>query len=402
MKKLLGIIILGLLWCNVSLASTYSLPERTGKENFIYNLWIKNYNNFKKNFVSEVHDYCSDQIVAGAGAHQFLDNARCEYRAGVDLANRFSIHTDPLKNILHRWHQNLFSLSKTVAIALVRCRNNNCDRQVIDAYLKKKYNLANRLFKDLDREIQKKASRENANYLTKKKKGPNIDDHEILAASSGTGFFISKAGHIVTNYHVIEDCKDIKTFYKSKEFITKTLAVDKINDLAIIKAELNPKKFYNVANNDPELLQNVIIAGYPLGKRVSAAIKTSKGSITALAGYGDNYSEFQTDAALNPGNSGGPIIDEKGNVVGVAVAAYGKEEGVESFNFGIKVSILKNFAKANKINLSSQSYFSVDNKSLSDLINEGTIYLECWMTGATLKSLMKKKKSRKAFYSKYK
>ena len=78
------------------------------------------------------------------------------------------------------------------------------------------------------------------------------------------------------------------------------------------------------------------------------------------------------------------------------------KEGVESFNFGIKVSILKNFAKANKINLSSQSYFSLGNKSLSDLINEGTIYLECWMTGATLKRLMKKEKSRKAFYSKYK
>ena len=101
-----------------------------------------------------------------------------------------------------------------------------------------------------------------------------------------------------------------------------------MNDLAIIKTNMNPEKVFSIETEDASLLEDVIIAGYPLGKKVSASIKTSKGSVTALAGYGDNFSEFQTDAAMNKGNSGGPIINQKGNIVGVAVAAYGKKQGV--------------------------------------------------------------------------
>ena len=88
------------------------------------------------------------------------------------------------------------------------------------------------------------------------------------------------------------------------------------------------------------LLEDIIIAGYPLGKEISASIKTFKGSVTSLSGYGDNFSNFQIDASLNSGNSGGPIIDKKGNIVGVAVAKW-VEEGVEGFNFGVKSSTLK-------------------------------------------------------------
>ena len=84
------------------------------------------------------------------------------------------------------------------------------------------------------------------------------------------------------------------------------------------------------------MLEDVIVAGYPLGKKVSSAIKTHKGVVTSLAGAGDNYSNFQTDATINQGNSGGPIMNQKGNIVGIAVATW-VEEGVQEFTLELNL-----------------------------------------------------------------
>ena len=237
----------------------------------------------------------------------------------------------------------------------------------------------------------------------KQKPKTSPDDNKIVAAASGTGFFVSRTGHIISNHHVIEGCDTTKLTFKGKEVVADVLAVDKMNDLAILKANLIPNQVYSVATEDAALLEDIIIAGYPLGKKVSAAIKTSKGSITALAGYGDNYSEFQTDAALNQGNSGGPIMNQKGNVVGVAVANYGKKAGVESFNFGIKSSTLKTFASANGLTFLPPNNRDLSNKDLGKLITDGTVYLECFMTVAKIKRMIAEEaNNRKAFFSEFK
>jgi len=248
------------------------------------------------------------------------------------------------------------------------------------------------------------AIQENTKYLAsidkeKNDKGIDIPDNEIVAASSGTGFLISKQGHMVTNYHVIEGCSEIKAIYNGNEFLSKVLAVDKVNDLAIIKAEIKSQKAYSISNEDGQLLEEVIVAGYPLGKKISASIKATSGTVTALAGLGDNYAEFQTDAALNSGNSGGPIINEFGNVVGVAVSKI-QQEGVESFNFGVKSSVLKIFANSNDIKFLPPNNKEMEKKDLGSLITEATIYLDCWMTGKEIKKIIaKNQNSKKAFYS---
>ena len=226
------------------------------------------------------------------------------------------------------------------------------------------------------------------------------DDDNIVAAASGTGFFVSRSGHIITNHHVIEDCKAVKVSFKGDEVKARVLAMDRFNDLAILKTNLTPSNVYSVSNEDVQLLEDVIIAGYPLGKKVSAAIKTSKGSVTSLAGYGDNYSEFQTDAALNQGNSGGPIIDQKGNVIGVAVSKL-VEEGVESFNFGIKASILKTFARSNNLTFLPPNNRDLSNRELGQLITNATLYIECWMTVAQIKQKIAEAENRKAFFGNF-
>ena len=173
------------------------------------------------------------------------------------------------------------------------------------------------------------------------------------------------------------------------------------NDLAILKVNIKPKKIYTVSTEDVKLLEDVIVAGYPLGKNISEAIKASSGTITALAGVGDNYSEFQTDAALNSGNSGGPILDQKGNVIGVAVSKI-QAEGVEGFNFGIKSSVLRIFANANNIKLLSQNNRSMNKDQLRELITNATVYLDCWMTGKKLKEMLaENQNSKKAYYSQF-
>jgi S1-C subfamily serine protease len=238
--------------------------------------------------------------------------------------------------------------------------------------------------------------------INKSNSTPNeldIDDNEIIPASSGTGFLISKEGLMITNHHVIEGCSTIKAIYGGEEFNSKVIAVDKRNDLAIIDTDIASNYAYSISDVDGQLLEDVIVAGYPLGKKVSSSIKATSGTITALAGLDDNYSEFQTDAALNSGNSGGPIINEFGNVIGVAVSKLIKE-GVDSFNFGIKVSTLKTFARSNGIDFIDSNKKIMKKKDLGKLITEATIYLDCWMTGKEIKKLIaNNQNSQKAFYS---
>ena len=206
---------------------------------------------------------------------------------------------------------------------------------------------------------------------------------------------------MITNHHVIDGCLNVKVIYNGKDYDTKTLSVDKMNDLAIIKTDARPRSVFSVSDRDASLLENVIVAGYPLGKKVSSAIKATSGTVTALAGVGDNYAEFQTDAALNSGNSGGPIINDQGNVVGVAVSKI-KKEGVESFNFGVKSSILRIFAGANELKFLTPNKRDLKKKDLGELITDATVYLECWMTGRDLKILIAQENSMKAFYSNFK
>ena len=103
-------------------------------------------------------------------------------------------------------------------------------------------------------------------------------------------------------------------------------------------------------SEDVELGEKVMVAGYPYGDIFSNTIKVTFGNVSANRGMGDDSSQFQIDAAVQSGNSGGPIYDESGNIVGVVVAQLNKLKVAkalgslpENVNFGIKASTVKQF-----------------------------------------------------------
>ena len=260
-----------------------------------------------------------------------------------------------------------------------------------------KYNTAYEYYFDLLSQTHKVAGKPGK----KKKPKTSPDDDKIVPAGSGSGFFVLKDGTVITNYHVIEGCELNKVSYRGSQSEAKVLSIDKVNDIAILKTDINPQNAFSVSNEDVSLLEDVIVAGYPLGKQISSAIKTHKGVVTALAGAGDNYSYFQTDAAINQGNSGGPIINQKGNVVGIAVQTW-VEEGVQGVHFGIKSSTLKTFASANGLKFLIPNNRDLSNKELGKLITESTVYVECHMTIAKIKKMLAEMENKKAFFKEHK
>ena len=225
---------------------------------------------------------------------------------------------------------------------------------------------------------------------------PKPDLNKTYKVASGTGFYVSNAGHVITNDHVVDGCKDIKVQSTGTDISTVILATDPKNDLALLKASHTPSMYFSISNNDPEELQDVIVAGYPFGDAFSSTIKFTQGVVSSLAGIGNDYSQFQIDAAIQPGNSGGPIVDSYGNILGVAVAKLGLKKimddyGVvpENTNFGIKASAVRNLMVGNNVKVKSPQSKTVTTSEKVKSIKAATVHLTCWMTVAQIDKMIK-------------
>ena len=195
--------------------------------------------------------------------------------------------------------------------------------------------------------------------------------------SSGTAFFISNKGYMLTNNHVVEGCEVSKINYFNKEYDTELISTDKTLDLALLKVNLRPKSYISFSNKEARKRQQVVIAGYPLGKGLSDDLKINDGRISSVKGFENNTNEVTVDIAINPGNSGGPIVNEKGQLVAIAVSGLSKEI-TEGLNFGIKASAASNFLKSNKIRPGTGNFnFSMNDDKLVELLEESTVYIFC-------------------------
>ena len=166
---------------------------------------------------------------------------------------------------------------------------------------------------------------------------------EKTVSALGSGFVISADGYIVTNNHVVENTTDIQvTFTDGSTMEASLIASDKETDLALLKVETEKKlPFVNFGNSDTAKVGNWVMAiGNPfgLGGTVTAGIVSARGRM--LAGRYDNY--IQTDAAINKGNSGGPLFDLDGNVIGVNSAIISPTGGSIGLGFAIPSNLASN------------------------------------------------------------
>jgi S1-C subfamily serine protease len=136
--------------------------------------------------------------------------------------------------------------------------------------------------------------------------------------SIGTGFFVSSDGYLITANHVVADAQEVAIKPRSGDIFPATLVgTDPANDIALLKAKTSANPLMVAPTNDVSVGEDVLTVGYPLLLLEGQQQKATFGHINALSGEHDDIRFLQTDAAVQPGNSGGPLLDEKGRVIGV-------------------------------------------------------------------------------------
>ncbi len=180
---------------------------------------------------------------------------------------------------------------------------------------------------------------------------------EGKGGGSGTGFFVNSDGYLVTNAHVIENCTSIRiTADRGTATEADVVARDVTNDLAVLRTTLKLDKVAAIRTNI-RLGENVEAFGFPLTSLLATSGNFTAGSVTALAGLGDDSRYLQVSTPVQPGNSGGPLLDQNGNVVGVVSAKLNalalmfmtKGDVPQNVNFAIKADLVASFLESNRI-----------------------------------------------------
>jgi V8-like Glu-specific endopeptidase len=202
---------------------------------------------------------------------------------------------------------------------------------------------------------------------------------------TGTGFVVNKY-YVVTAEHVLENCNAITVRHGHHEIDAQTAARDASNDLGLIRLQ---KPIANTAKlrggNRIRLGEMVANYGYPLFGQLSTSATITEGNINNLSGAGNDSTVLQFDAPTQPGNSGGPLLDSSGNVVGVAIKILSKKYAdatghiAQNVNFAVKSNIVENFLQSN--NIAFQIAASTKRLELPDIAEKAerfTVLVGCW------------------------
>ena len=187
----------------------------------------------------------------------------------------------------------------------------------------------------------------------------------------GTGFFVSSS-KVLTNNHVINSCKSIELVRKGYTSIAKIIAKDVNNDLAILEADtVNSNALKFRTGKGIRIGNEIVVLGYPLGDVLGTSVKLTTGNVSSLNGLVDDTTRLQMSAPVQPGNSGGPLLDTSGNIVGVVYARLEKSLSgrlTQNVNLAIKANVAKMFLDSNNVDYAVEPSNNV--KDLADIADE--------------------------------
>jgi S1-C subfamily serine protease len=203
-------------------------------------------------------------------------------------------------------------------------------------------------------------------------------------AGNGSGIIISRSGHIVTNNHVINDAEEIEVEFtldnEVKKFNAEIMQVDKVNDLAIIK--INDVNFngvneppYNFKTRSSDVGTKVYAFGYPMALSIMGKeIKVTDGIISSKTGFDGDITSYQISAPIQGGNSGGPLFDEKGNLIGINAAKLNVKIA-DNVGYAIKTSYVLNLIDIMPTSIDLPSNTMLEKLPLTEQIKEISKYV---------------------------
>ena len=200
--------------------------------------------------------------------------------------------------------------------------------------------------------------------------------------STGTSFIVSADGYILTNNHVIAGCAEVHI----KPLVVPVIARDARRDLALLKVGANFKRFATFRAGEIRKGEAVVVAGFPLPDLLASDLKITTGTVSGLAGPGNNSNLLQLSAPVQKGNSGGPLLDLAGHVVGVVVSkldalklARATGDIPQNVNFAIKGSAARDFMAKNGVEaVAAPSQTKLSPADVAERAQFYTALIECW------------------------
>lgn len=202
----------------------------------------------------------------------------------------------------------------------------------------------------------------------------------------GTGFAVNRRGDVVTNHHVVDGCTQIAVFGSAGQQKVEIIAEDGQNDLAVVGPIKQAVASLTLGGDRPKLGQSAIVVGFPLHGILASSLNVTTGSVSALAGLEDDTRMIQITAPVQPGNSGGPLLDQTGAVMGVVSSKLDVLRTAEltgdlpqNVNFAIRASTLRAFLDANGIEYATHpGGTSLDTVSVAEQAKKAVVRIECY------------------------